>query len=85
MFNKDSYEPLPVYRVMDPNGNVINPEHDPKVKYSFSAFLSLFISCLVAIGRPTDGPTDRPSDGRFFSYSDTFVAIPLRSHRPVDT
>ncbi|XP_003740591.1 2-oxoisovalerate dehydrogenase subunit alpha, mitochondrial [Galendromus occidentalis] len=31
MFNKDSYEPLPVYRVMDPNGNVINPEHDPKI------------------------------------------------------
>lgn len=31
MFDKDSYKPLPVYRVLDNNGIVIDPSQEPKV------------------------------------------------------
>ncbi|OQR69876.1 2-oxoisovalerate dehydrogenase subunit alpha, partial [Tropilaelaps mercedesae] len=31
MFNKDSYDPLPVYRVLNPDGVVIDPSHEPKI------------------------------------------------------
>lgn len=48
MFNTDNYDPLPVYRVLSPDGTVIDLAHEPKVGICFHWILIVSSYCFLS-------------------------------------